>query len=199
MPVHINRQTLHSLEVPEEFEADGPFHVDLINHGEAIHVHLHIGDDLSDNATIEANNHFVDGEARRRIPVELSGDGELPDRGKLKVVSSYGAETRYIDIVVNDVDDGDSGVEVDESLAKRQQPTRRSTGGRTSLAHDPDPAAEDSSRSISGPEVLVLGLGLVSVVIAVVAAIVIDSDVVLLGSLAVLAAVLVAMFLLHQR
>jgi hypothetical protein len=131
--VHVNRSSLHSLEVPERFEADGSFDVRLINHGEPLHVHLHLDDALSDLASIEAPNHHVDRESERAIRVRVHRPGSV--FGKLKIVTSYGAETRYIDVELEEPTEPDEPVQVDESLSKPQpkssqestEPARRGT------------------------------------------------------------------------
>jgi len=141
LPVHVNRTSLHSLEVPERFETDDSFDVRLVNHGEPIHVHLHLDDRLSDVAAIDAPNHHVGRESERRVGVTVTEPGSV--LGKLKVVTSYGAETRYVDIDLSEPTAGEESVQVDESLSKPQPKSTDPTGddgetggGATAIADD---------------------------------------------------------------
>jgi hypothetical protein len=101
LAVAVNRDGLHTLAVPDEFEVDGPFAVELHNHGEAAHVHLNLGDRLSEIARISATNHYVEGDEIRRVEIETTDPSSWPSetvRGKLKVVVGHGREKRYIDV-----------------------------------------------------------------------------------------------------
>lgn len=187
LPVHVNREELHGLEVPNEFETTDSFEIRLQNHGESVHVHLHLDDALSEVARLEANNHHVEADSTRSVTVDVVGSP--PARGKLKVVTAYGATTRYVDVILEEPPEAADPVAVDESLSKpqpRERPTQSTTASETALDVP------------LGPEVLVLALGGLALLMAVVAALVIDNTVVLLGSLAVLAGVLVAMYLLIE-
>jgi len=83
LPVHVNRDQLHGLEVPNEVEVSGSFDVVLQNHGESVHVHLHLDDDLSDIATLSANNHHV-AKATRRGVSPSTYQGPAPSAGSSK-------------------------------------------------------------------------------------------------------------------
>jgi len=186
LPVHVNREELHGLEVPNEFETTDSFEIRLQNHGESVHVHLHLDDALSEVARLDANNHHVEANSTRSVTVDVVGSP--PARGKLKVVTAYGATTRYVDVVLEEPPEEANPVAVDESLSKpqpRERPTQTTQMGR-------------SNDLPLGPDVLVLALGAAALLLAVIGAVVIDNTVVLLGSLAVLAGVLVAMYLLIE-
>ena len=79
LPVHINREGVRELEVPDTIEATDSFDVRFVNHGEALHVHLNTGDGLSRVVTVDAGNRHVPGNGERR------GGGEVgihrPQRG----------------------------------------------------------------------------------------------------------------------
>lgn len=181
LPVHINRAELHSLEVPASHEAAGSFDVGLVNHGESLHVHLHLDDDLSEVASLDASNHFIDGHAERAVRVHVDGEGAV--HGKLKIVSAYGAQTRYVDVTVTEPEEASGSVEVDESLAEPQP--------------DPQPAESASVvPPVENPELAVMGLGALALVVAAVAALVVESSIVVLGALVVLAGVLGALYVL---
>ena len=187
LSVHVNRAELHGLDVPNEFETTDSFEVRLQNHGESVHVHLHLDDALSEVARLEANNHHVEADSTRNVTVDVVGSP--PARGKLKVVTAYGATTRYVDVILEEPPEESDPVAVDESLSKpqpRKQPAQST-------------ATSDAAMDLPlEPELLVFGLGAFALFLAVVAALVIDSTVVLLGSLAILTGVLVAMYLLVE-
>lgn len=180
LPVHINREELHALDVPTSFESAGAFDIRLINHGEPLRVHLHLDDSLSSVASIEASNHYVEGNTERyvRVEVDESGLDEQGTLGKLKVVSGYGAKTRWIDVKLTEPDPQTKSVTVDESLAQPQQP---------------EPQSEPV---VQNPAALVLGLGLVALVLAIVAVVFIQEPVVILGALVVLGGVMLALYFL---
>jgi len=184
LPVHISREELHTLEVPESFQASESFDVRLINHGESLHIHLHLDDPLSEVASLDAGNHYVERESQRFVRVDVDTDrlGGEPHLGKLKVASAYGAETRWIDVEVVEPDETEDSVQVDESLA---QPQRRST--------------EEESSPLPAPQLLVFGLGVLALIVALAAALLLQETLILLGSLLVLGGVLVALFFLLQE
>jgi hypothetical protein len=178
LPVHVNRQELHGLEVPTAFEADGSFDVRVVNHGEALHVHLHIDDDLSAAATLAASNHYVGGESERRVRIDVDEEASFPVRGSLKVVTGYGAQTRYVDVEIHEPAAGEESVLVDESLSKPQ----------------PRPEQESGSLLPENQAVPVLALGGIALLFAVLAATVLDNVGLVLGSLAVVGAALLALY-----
>lgn len=182
LPVHVSRRELHAIEVPGTYEAEGAFDLRLVNHGNSLHMHVHLDDVLSEVASLTATNHYVEGESERLVRVDVDEDRLTaePIRGKLKVVSAYGASTRWIDVVLTEPEVEEDSVRVDESLA---QPT-------------PKPEPADESPLIANPEVPVLVLGALAVTVAVVVALTVDDVVVLGGAGGVVLAVLVGMILL---
>lgn len=184
LPVHVSRTELHALEVPASVEVTGSFDVRLVNHGESLHIHLHLDDALSEVASIDAGNHYVEGDSERRVRIEIdpgSVDDDDGTLGKLKVASAYGAETRWVDVEIQPPETTENSVEVGESLAK------------------PKPREPDQSGVFDGSEILVLALGAVALLVAALTAILIQNTMILLGSLVVLAGVLIALYLLLQR
>ncbi|WP_312620217.1 hypothetical protein [Haloarcula sp. 1CSR25-25] len=155
LPVHLNRTDIHSLEVPNEFDATGSFDVQLRNHGEALHVHLHLDDSLSSIASLDATNHHVQAESDRLVRVTVDGDG--PVRGKLKVVTAYGAETRYVDIYIPEGGVENEPVIVDEELSRPQpKPAGKSDPSLEDLSPGPILAAGGFTALIAGLVTLVL-------------------------------------------
>jgi hypothetical protein len=118
LPVTVNEGELHSLDLPDRFEASESFDVRLVNHGESTHVHLHLDDSLSDIAFVEAPNHHVDQMSERRVRVTLTEEGTA--RGNIKVVTGYGATTRYVDVKITEPETTTEPVTVGEELAKPQ-------------------------------------------------------------------------------
>lgn len=183
LSVHVNRDELHAVDVQPSFEAHDSFDVRLVNHGESLHVHLHLDDGLSRVARIGAANHHVDGNSERvvRVEVDDAALGGEPIRGKMKIATAYGAETRWVDVTLDEPDVEDESVRVDESLSK------------------PKPAEPtDEPSALTRPEVPVLALGAVALFAALLAAVVLEDMLVLVGSLIVLAGVLVALFFLTR-
>ena len=136
LDVAVNQQGLHTLEVDDRFEADGSFVVKLINHGEATHVHLHLGDDLSEVARLEASNHYVESGRSRRVRVRALESDEWPAdtvRGKLKVVVAHGNTRRFVDVVFDRTTDDDH-VEIDPELAASGSSGSGSGSGSRSTA-----------------------------------------------------------------
>jgi len=184
LPVHVNREQLHSLEVPPSFETSDSFVVEVRNHGEAGRVHLHLDGDLADIATLEANNYYVEANATQEIPVSVHHHRDA--FGKLKVVSGYGATTRWVDVELSEPDDAGSVV-VDEDLGK--------PGGGDGPAEPRDGERRTESPLADVPGLPVLGLGAVAVLVAVAAALYFQSAVVAVAAGVVLVAVLAALAL----
>jgi len=179
LPVHINRDGLHSIEAADaSFEVTGTFSVALKNDGAPVHVHLHLDDELSETATLEANNHFVEGELRMvAVTVE---EGRRPVQGKLKVVTGYGVNTEYVDVSVVEPEATARHVPVDEGLAVPQ----------------PEPAPEPPLQQRIRENAPLTLLGGFALLLAVGAALLAGTAAVLIGVLAVVAGVAAAGYLL---
>lgn len=177
LPVHVNREELHDLAVPESYETTGSFEIRLVNHGEPSHVHLHLDDPLSTAAAIEATNHYVEGDSERRVTVQVREGATI--QGSLKVSVGYGATTRYVDVVLTEPPESEQPVAVDESLA-RPQPTEPESTGLLD----------------QGPIVPILALGALAVVVAIGTALVVQDLVVAVGAAAVFLGVAVAVTVL---
>ncbi|ELZ20591.1 hypothetical protein C475_20048 [Halosimplex carlsbadense 2-9-1] len=182
LPVHVSRDSLHALEVPDAFETDGSFDIGVVNHGGSVHVHIHLDDDLSEIATVEAGNHFVDSESKRAVHVSVQGAGEAT--GTLKIASAYGAETRYVTVRITEPDEEESTVEVDESLSQ-PQPREPDAGGNGAA----------TAALAASPQLVVLALGVLALGVAAALALLVDEVVVVAGALAVLVGVLAAVYI----
>lgn len=186
LSVALNRDRLHEVEVTERYATGGPFVVQLTNHGEAVHVHLHLDDRLSEVAELEANNHYVEEDATVAVQVGASPRGE-PTTGKLKIVTAYGAESKYVDVTVEEQAPSKSPVEIDEELARpqrRMQPAR--TGG---LLGELRSQYDDTTLAVAGAGVFLL-LALFGIGALVDGALVLVAVGMVVGALLVAAAVM---------
>jgi hypothetical protein len=183
LSVSLNRERLHRVETVDSFETDGPFDVILDNHGEAVHVHLHLDDDLSRAATLSAGNHYVQRGATKRVHVRAR-PGDEPVRGKLKVVTGYGSESAYVDVTVNPASPQKSPVQVDESLGKpkaaqqsakqkRKQKQKQKQSATTAADAEGTETADGGTRQLAVADFLprrsdlpVLAFGLLAVLLA---------------------------------
>ncbi|AFK18854.1 hypothetical protein E6P09_08710 [Haloferax mediterranei ATCC 33500] len=184
LTVTLNDERPHDLSVAPSFSTRDTFAVELENRGQAVHVHLHVDDELSRVMTLSEGNHFVDGGQTKLVNVFVSPPPE-PVTGKLKIVSGHGSETVYVDVTVNP-SNGKPPVEVDETLSKPRTP-------------EPEPSITESLADVF-PRVdvqtvpLVL-LALAALALAVGVASVFKSFVITLGAGVVVGGVLVALVL----
>ena len=144
LPVELNAGSVHAVDAPGTFTARGPFHLELSNEGGAVHVHVHLDEDLSRAARVNEVNHYVGSGETVRIPIgTVSGHGEVT--GHLEVVSGYGAERERIEVTVGSASTGDAatrgGPERDSTPSDRDMP-----GIAPSSRSDGDEAATGASR-----------------------------------------------------
>lgn len=175
--MQINREGRRELDVPDTVTVAGSFDVRLVNHGEALHVHLSADETLSRVVTVGAGNRHVPGNGERRVRIDVDSDAIEGDSvfGTLEVTTSYGAEQHLVDVEITDPAVTRTTVDVGQSLG---EPSR----GSVTL--------------FDRPELFVLGLGLVAVVLAAVTAAVVDDALVGAGVGVVLAGVAVALVLI---
>lgn len=183
LAVHVSREEINDLDVPVSFAAEGSFDVVFLNHGTAVHVHLHLDDALSRVASLDAGNHYVEGESRRAVRVTVDVDAIPTDgvAGKLKVVTAYGAQTRWIDVTISAPSEQESTVRVDESLGEPRPP------------QDEQPATV-----FTRPERSVLALAVLTVVIALIVAVLVREPVVFVGTLVVFGGATGALYFLLE-
>lgn len=169
----INRGGLHTLEAPDAFETDGSFDLRLRNHGESTHVHLHLDDELSQVARLEAGNHYVQADSERRVRVSVADPDRWPDepvRGQLKVVTAYGSQIHRVDVTLDT--GGDEPVEVSPDLS---EPARGEDSSGGPLAENPVVSAAPAVALVLVALLLALGAatpqtqGTTAVVLAVLA------------------------------
>lgn len=181
LTVDLNKEGLHSIAAPTEFQTGGPFEIQLENHGEAVHVHLNLDDTLSAVGQLRANNHYVEAGRSRRVTVDIE-PRPSSIAGRLKIATGYGSEVSYTTVEVTPPNEEPHRVEVDETLAKPQRP------------EEPEPTGvEKWMNGAVGVPGVVIGFGLLAILIAVGVATTLESTAVVVGSLFVLLGVIVAL------
>lgn len=121
LSVHLNRNGTRSVE-PESFslETEGPFTIELVNHGTPAHVHLHLDDALARVAEIPSDNLFVEAGGEQVVRVNVA-ESPRPVKGQVEVVTGYGAERANVNVHVIDPMPERTEVAVDENLSARQE------------------------------------------------------------------------------
>jgi len=182
LSVDLNRDGLHRIAAPSDFETDGPFEIHLRNHGEAIHVHLNLDDELSIVADLSESNHYVEPYSSRSVQISTRPISSAVS-GKLKIVTAYGNESTYTDVTVSPPGTVTDRVEVDETLAQpqRNEPTASTPRDRLAAV-----VADDLSPRVAAG----VTLGLCGVLVLAAIA---DSTMLFVGSLVVIAGVFAAL------
>lgn len=174
--VDLNSDGPHAIDVAaSSFRTSGAFEIVLDNHGAALHVYLQLDDDLAAAAQLSAANHFVEEGSLRRVSVDVD-ESRAPVRGRLKIVTGYGAETEFVTVSVEEVDEAAAGVDVDESLSRPR----------------PRPAPDDEDPLLDPSDLPALGLVALAVVVAGFAAVSVGGGLAVLALLGALIAVAVA-------
>lgn len=188
LSVDLNRDGLHRIAAPSEFETDGPFEIRLRNHGEAIHVHLNLDEELSTVGSLGESNHYVAPYSRRSVEIDTRRT-DTPVTGRLKIVTSYGAESAYTTVTVSPPGTVTNRVAVDERLAKpqRSEPDPPTLGERLATI-----GAEDLSPRVAAGSVL-------AVCSLLVAGAFVQNTAAFVGSLAVIAGVVAALAITRRR
>jgi len=182
LSVDLNRDGLHQIAAPSDFETDGPFEIRLRNHGEAIHVHLNLDEELAAVANLGESNHYVEPYSRRSVEIDTKRINTAVT-GRLKTVTSYGAESAYTTVTVSPPGTVTERVTVDEQLAKPQRSEPEPSTPRERLAAAVD---DGVSPRVAAAGTLAVCAGLVIAAIA-------QNSKVFLGSLAVIAAAVTAL------
>ncbi|SFR44708.1 DUF7524 family protein [Halogeometricum limi] len=180
LEVELNGDGLHSVEAPPSFSATGAFDIVLENVGQAVHVHVHLDDELSTAASIDTGNHYVTGGDVQRVHVRTASLSE-PVSGRLKIVTGYGAETAYVTVRIEPAAEKKPGIDVDETLSR---PPKR----------EPEPSIGEQLADLLPSQTVLpaVALGLLVLVVAGVVVTVVQNTVVVLTVGAILGAVAVA-------
>lgn len=185
LSVDLNRDRLHDIAVTEAYTTDETFLIELVNHGEAVHIHIHLDDTLSQVARLETGNHYVAKNRSQTVPIEIDAPS-APVTGKLKIVTGYGAETAYVDVTVEPFVEEESTVQIDEELGK---PNRE--------PQDQPPSFEEQlARWVSQSGTLpVVAVGGIAILLALAIGLIVDSAIVFIGVGVVIGGVLAAVML----
>jgi len=179
LSVHLSRTDLHAIESPSSFETTGSFDVEFRNHGRSSRVHCTVDDALAGVVTIPETNRKIDSDGGLRLSVDVD-PVERPVTGELEIVTGYGASSDTVTVTVVPPEERSSVESFDEAFG--------SSSG----------APDAGGFSLNRDDYL-LWLAGGAVLLAVIAAVLVSNPVVLLGTVAVLTGVVVAVFLLYQE
>jgi hypothetical protein len=179
LSVHLSRTELHAIESPSSFETTGPFEVEFRNHGRSSRVHCTVDDSLDRVLTIPETNRMVNSEDGFRMTVDV-GDVDRPVTGELEIVTGYGAESASVTLTVTPPAERSSVESFDDTYGT---PSTSTEGGLVPQDRDLQ---------------LLVGFAVGAGLLAIIAAVLISDPVVLLGTLAVIAGIVVAGFLLRH-
>ena len=184
LSVELNGDGVHSIRAPDRFTTTRPFAVELENLGQAMHVHVHLDDELDRVASIDAVNHFVEAESFRRVHVSTE-DVVEPVRGKLKIVTGYGSGVEYVDVRIDPAPErNEEEVVVDETLSKPPaDPPDSPRGKRLQLAFE---------RAVEAGGLPAIVVALFAAAVAVAIAVAVDSPLVSFAVVAVSVAAVAA-------
>jgi len=182
LPVELNRDRRHEIRVAERYEADGPFDVDLRNHGDGVHVHVNVAGPLAEVARVAESNPYVETGASTTVRVDVDAVDEAVT-GELVLATGYGGEETRVDVTVEPFE-GASEVPVGEDLAEP-----RGGGG------PPRAAVESTSDAGVDLPVQVFAVAGGAVLLAVAAAVYVGDELVAVGAGVVVVAALVAVAL----
>ncbi|WP_277555354.1 DUF7524 family protein [Halobaculum limi] len=196
--VTLNRDRLNEATAPDTYRADGDFAVELRNEGAPVHVHLRFQGPLAAVASVANSNYYVDEGATSAVGVSVADIDESVE-GAVEIVTGHGADGTSVAVTV---DPPPAPVDVDESFGSPRAAQRA-----TAETND-----DESGENTGGPTLPDLGsrlpdtgtLSVVAIAVAAllgagVVAVTLDGLAVTLGVVAVLVAVVVAMFLLLEN
>lgn len=193
LTVDVNPDGMHTLSVPERFETRGAFDVVLKNHGEPAHVYLNLDNGLSGAATLDATNYYVEQGETLSVTISVSSDTVID--GDLTVATAYGSEKRLVPITVEPTEQKKQSVSVDESLSSPG--AGNSSNGSASTATQTSPVTSPSTtidEQIIRRTLPAIVFGTIAIVLALSSLLVGGTPRIVLGVMAVLAAILVAIY-----
>ncbi len=180
LPVELNRDRRHEIRVVERYQTDGPFDVDLRNHGDGVHVHVNVAGGLAEVARVAESNPYVEADAAATVRIDVDPVGESV-AGELVLATGYGGKETRVDVAVEPFE-GANEVPVGEDLAEPQ-----GGAGRAAVESAPD---EESNLPV---QLLAVAGG--AVLLAAAAAVYVDDEFVTVGAGVVVVAALVAVVL----
>lgn len=141
LTVDVNPEGMHTLRVPDTFEVRGAFDVVLRNHGESTHVYLNLDDELSEVATLDATNYYIEQGETLSITIPVSSG--IAVSGELTIATAYGSEKRFVPVDIEPTAPDHSSVNIDSSLSASARRPRRTNGGSS-----PSPAPAETRPTI---------------------------------------------------
>lgn len=139
--VHVNRDDHHTLDpAVREFEASGPFVLQLRNHGAGCHLHLTFHGDIAPGPGLDDDNPYLAEGDVLEVPVRVLGDLR-PARGSVEVVTGYGQASTTVEVAVTD-----GGSRRDATGPTTAEPVP-GTAGASPADAAPAPAPDDPTRS----------------------------------------------------
>lgn len=182
LTVHLGRDGPKSVELDTStLEVTEGFSVVVENHGPPQHIHIAPAAELARFVTVTEPNHFIGTGDAQSLPIEVAR--ERPDKfdGQLRIVTGYGSEETLVDVKLRQPGSAHEVV-VDESLG---QP-------------DSEPSEPPSiTEVILGPGTAPLvALATVAILLALGAILLVTEAAIILGALAVLVGVGIAILLL---
>lgn len=191
LTVDLNEDGLHSIASPSAFETDGPFEIWFHNHGEAVHVHCSLDDSLSSVARLGESNHYVDRAATYPVVVDAY-PGDDPVSGELTIATGYGSKTTRTTVTVGPPDPEPEGIPTDErfSKPKPREPETPSIFERIAAINVFRPA---------GISLWLILFGVLAIGLAAYVALLLESQIVVLGAIVVAFGVVTALVLSSQR
>ncbi|WP_254862105.1 DUF7524 family protein [Halovivax gelatinilyticus] len=184
--VHVNRFESGGVEAtPPAIETDRSFELEISNHGDPVHVHVHASDELAGVVTVTEANPFVDTDETITLPIRVGGHAG-PKTGTIELSTRFGANTSAIDVTLTGGVDPGQRVTVDERLAK---PPSRETD-------DADDRSSAVTPTPSSETLALTGLAGTALLVALAATIFVSGPVAFAGVAIVLAGFLVAGYLL---
>lgn len=182
LQVHLGRDGPKSVELEAEaIEVTGDFPVVIENHGPPQHVHVGPEDELGRFVQVEEPNHFVETDEVRMVQIQVNDERPETFKGRLRIVTGYGTETTHVPVTLRHESSDEPDVAVDESLAR---PTEERS------------AQPPLSEQLTSPESIpIVGLAAMAILIAVGATMIATEVAIVLGVLAVLVGVGIAIVL----
>ncbi len=182
LQVHLGRNGPKSVELEvEAIEVTGDFPVVVENHGPPQHIHIGPEDDLGRFVHVEEPNHFIKTDERRLVQVLVTDERPETFNGSLRVVTGYGADTTRVPVTLTHEDPDEAAVAVDESLGQPE---------------DHEPASRPWSEQVASPESIpIIALATMAILIAAGATMIATEVAIVLGVLAVLVGVGIAIVL----
>lgn len=143
LTVDVNPDGMHTLTVPERFGTEGAFDVVLKNHGEPTHVYLNLDDSLSEAASLDATNFYV--EQDETLPITITLSSNTAASGDLTVATAYGGEKRFVPVTVEPSDQDQHTTISSSSSAKTKRTTQAASSNGSTGSSSQAPSSQTRS------------------------------------------------------